>query len=50
MIGGTFLPAFIGVGVAMAVTKRANVKMTDLFLFAGLSAVGGYMTAQMLKD
>lgn len=50
MLGGTFLPAFVGVGIAMAMTKRANVKMTDLLIFAGLSAIGGYVTAQMLKE
>jgi len=52
MLGGTFLPAFTGVAVYSALTKEPlsikNIKV--LIIFGLLSAVGGFVTAKMLKD
>lgn len=50
MIGGTFLPAFIATAAHIAYHKRASLKMSDLLIFAGASAIGGFMTAQMIKN
>ena len=52
MIGGTFLPAFIGLGVVSLVTKEAiSVKSAKfLITFAVASAIGGWITAQMIKN
>ena len=49
MIGGTLLPAFVGVSVAVAMRKGATLNTWDLLLFAGLSVVGGYVTAKTLE-
>ena len=49
MLGGTFLPAFVGTAMNIAIQKRAKLTMTDLLIFASLSAVGGYITAKMIK-
>lgn len=49
MIGGTLLPAFVGVSVAVAMRKGVKLTAWDLLLFAGLSVVGGYATAKTLE-
>lgn len=49
MLGGTFLPAFIVLGLHIAYHKRCAFKMSDLLLFAGASAIGGFVTAKMLN-
>jgi len=52
MLGGTFLPAFAGVIVYSIATKE-DIKLTSikiLSIFAAMSAVGGYVTAQILKE
>jgi len=48
MLGGTFLPAFIGVIGYASVKKDFKVTGGMILLFAGLSAVGGYVTSKML--
>jgi hypothetical protein len=50
MLGGTFLPAFFGTALNIAIQKRAKLTMVDLLIFAGLSAVGGFYTAKILKE
>jgi len=50
MIAGTFLPAFTATALHMAYHKRGNFKASDLLIFALASSVGGYITAQMLKE
>ena len=49
MLGGTFLPAFVGMGLHLAYHKRFGLKISDLLIFAGLSAIGGYMTAKIIQ-
>lgn len=52
MLGGTFLPAFIAVGAVSVFTKSSvNMKSAKFLLtFAIASAVGGFITAKMIKD
>jgi hypothetical protein len=50
MLGGTFLPAFIGIGIKLAINGEPKLTAKDILIFAALSAVGGYITSQMLKD
>ena len=52
MVGGTLLPAFVGVGI-MSMVNKSNISFKDtktLLLFAGLSVLGGMVTASILKD
>jgi len=52
MVGGTLLPAFVGVGI-MSMVNKSNISFKDtktLLLFAGLSVLGGIVTANILKD
>ena len=49
MLGGTFLPAFIVLGVAMAIKKEAKLDAWDILLFTGATAIGGSITARILK-
>ena len=48
MLGGTFLPAFVGVIAYASIKKDFKVSGGMILLFAGLSAVGGYVTSKML--
>jgi hypothetical protein len=50
MLGGTFLPAFVAVSAHLAYHKKLQLGTTDLLIFAGACAIGGYLTAQMLKN
>jgi hypothetical protein len=50
MSAGTLLPAFVGTAIYMAIKKQANLNMTNLLIFAGLSIIGGYYTAKLLND
>ena len=50
MVGGTFLPAFIGVAVHRMYHKNTKLGMSDLLIFAGLSIVGGFISANMIKN
>jgi len=49
MLGGTFLPAFVGILSVAAYQKQLKFSGFNLLLFAGLSAIGGYYTSQILK-
>jgi len=51
MLGGTFLPAFIAVGALSLLSKQPISAKSAKFLitFAVASAVGGYITANMIK-
>lgn len=48
MLGGTFLPAFVGVIGYASIKKQFKVTGGMILLFAGLSAVGGYLTSKMI--
>jgi len=48
MLGGTFLPAFVGVIGYASIKKEFKVTGGMILLFAGLSAVGGYLTSKMI--
>jgi len=48
MLGGTFLPAFIGVITVATIKKDFKVTGGMLLFFAGLSAVGGFATSKMI--
>jgi hypothetical protein len=50
MTSGTLLPAFVGVGIIMAVKGQAKLGVTELLIFAGLSVAGGYITAKLLTE
>lgn len=50
MSAGVLAPAFlVTLGIATA-KGRCKVTGFDLIIFAGVSIVGGYLTAQMLKE
>ena len=48
MLGGTFLPAFIGVIGYASIKKDFKVTGGMILFFAGLSALGGYATSKMI--
>ncbi|MBP8992504.1 MAG: hypothetical protein KBG30_01655 [Bacteroidales bacterium] len=48
MLGGTFLPAFIGVITVATIKKDFKITGGMLLFFAGLSALGGYATSKMI--
>lgn len=50
MIGGTLLPAFVGVCAYVAIKKQAKTDVTAIILFAALAVVGGYYTSKLLKE
>ena len=52
MLGGTFLPAFIGIGVLSLVKKQSiDLKNSQyLLVFILASAIGGYLTSKMIKN
>lgn len=50
MLGGTFLPAFLGVIAVASIKKDFKITGNTLLLFAGLSAIGGYATSKMIKN
>lgn len=48
MLGGTFLPAFVGVIGVASYKKEFKVNGSMILLFAGLSAIGGFITSKMI--
>lgn len=51
MIAGTFLPAFLGIGLySIATKKNISFKNSEfIILFAAFSSLGGFMSAKMIK-
>lgn len=49
MTAGTLFPAFVGIIAHGMYHKRLDFKASDILIFAGLSIIGGYATAQILK-
>lgn len=51
MIGGTLLPAFIGVGAISLMTKKPITMKNSTYImaFAGLSIAGGFLSARMIE-
>ena len=52
MLGGTFLPAFVAVGIISLITKQpvSMRSAKNLLVFGLASAVGGFVTAKMIKN
>lgn len=51
MIGGTLLPAFIGVGAVSILTKEPITMKNSTYImaFAGLSIAGGFLSSRMIE-
>jgi len=49
MTAGVLAPAFLLTAAHIAYHKRANLKMSDLLIFATVSVVAGFITARMLE-
>lgn len=49
MISGTLMPAFAGVILVSSIKREFKIDGLTLLMFAGLSCVGGYVTAKMIK-
>jgi hypothetical protein len=51
MVGGTLLPAFLGVGIVSLISKEPITPKSAKYLiaFAVLSVAGGFFSAQMIK-
>jgi len=52
MLGGTFLPAFISIGVLSIIRKQPIdfKSSSNLMVFIIASAIGGFATSKMIKD
>lgn len=51
MVGGTLLPAFLGVGIVSLFSKEPiSAKSAKyIIVFGALSVIGGYFSAQVIK-
>jgi hypothetical protein len=50
MTSATLLPAFVGVAVHRMYHKNTKLGMSDLLIFAGLSVLGGFISAPIIKN